>query len=75
LRSDWVAAGRVSLDATPEARARIDALTTPLPTGTEIALDTLTDRAAMLSDLRDRVALITSDLSAIAERMRDCAER
>jgi hypothetical protein len=28
----------------------------------------------MLSDLRGRVALITADLSAIAQRMRDCAK-
>lgn len=72
LRASWVAEGRISLDGTPDANARIDLLASPLHVGTEVADDVLTDRAAMLKDVRDRVSLIDADLSAIAQRAGEC---
>jgi hypothetical protein len=72
LRASWIAEGRISVDGTPDANARIDLLASPLHVGAEVPDDVLTDRAAMLKDVRDRVSLIDADLSSIAQRAGEC---
>lgn len=62
LINRWVQAGRIGPPNAPASQARIQLLTSRIHEQRHLPLDVLSDRGAMLLDLRARVSLMTRDL-------------
>jgi hypothetical protein len=62
LITEWVRAGRIGSPTAPASQAKIDRLTSGIANHKLLSIGDLTDRKAMLSDLRSRVSLMNRDL-------------
>jgi hypothetical protein len=65
LMAEWDKAGRLSENDSPQRRQKITALTTSGDPNVKVSIDDLTDRIAMLGDVRGRVSLIKRDLAQL----------
>lgn len=65
LRKDWEDAGRLPLSNSAQRRRKIEALVSSGEPNLRVSIDDLTDRLAMLSDVRSRVSLIKRDLASL----------
>jgi hypothetical protein len=62
LIAEWVKAGRIGPPAAPESQQKIGQLTSRIADHKRLSIDLLTDRNAMLMDLRSRLSLMNRDL-------------
>jgi hypothetical protein len=65
LIKQWVDSGRIEAGDTKKAHHKIEQLTSGVSDQRPVAIDLLNDRAAMLADVRVRVALMKRDLSKL----------
>ncbi|HZS08108.1 MAG TPA: hypothetical protein VFD58_24960 [Blastocatellia bacterium] len=65
LIKEWTDVGRLESKASPKADQKIDSLTSSASQQRRLTIDLLTDRAAMLADVRARVSLMKRDLSKL----------
>jgi hypothetical protein len=65
LIKQWTDAGRIETGDTKKAHQKIEQLTTGVSNQRPLGIDLLNDRAAMLADVRARVALMKRDLSKL----------
>jgi hypothetical protein len=70
LIEDWTRQGHISSQAGPETDRKIALLTSPFSGNRKLNLNDLTDRSAMLADLRAQVALLKRDLSGLVDYLR-----
>src|SRR5215510_5632303 len=70
LVKQWVDTGRVDTGDTHKAQHKIELLTSGVSDQRPLAIDLLNDRAAMLADVRARVALMKRDLSKLLLALR-----
>jgi hypothetical protein len=70
LIKQWTDAGRIEAGDTPKAQHKIELLTSGVSDQRPLSIDLLNDRAAMLADLRARVALMKRDLSKLVRALR-----
>ncbi len=75
LIDEWVKSGRIGPPGAPASQKKIDLLTSRIGDQKHLSIDLLTDRSAMLLDLRARVLLMSRDLRdlmrAVALRFSD----
>ena len=62
LIAEWVRVGRIGPPAAPESQPKIGKLTSRIADHKPLSIDVLTDRSAMLMDLRSRLSLMNQDL-------------
>jgi hypothetical protein len=62
LIAEWVRAGRIGPHAAPESQQKIGKLTSRIADHKRLSIDVLTDRSAMLMDLRSHLSLMNRDL-------------
>jgi len=62
LIAEWVKGGRIGPPTSPTSQAKIDRLTSGITNRQRLSIGDLSDRGAMLSDLRSRVSLMHRDL-------------
>ena len=62
LLEEWLAAGRIGPLDSPESKQKIALLTNTNGADTNLHLDLLSERGALLADVRDRVSLMNRDL-------------
>jgi hypothetical protein len=62
LIAEWVKLGRIGAPDAPGSQAKIDKLASRIADHAKLSIDDLTDRKAMLMDLRSRLALMNRDL-------------
>jgi hypothetical protein len=62
LIAEWVRLGRIGPPNAPASQQKIDKLASRIADQKRLSLDELTDRSAMLTDLRSRVSLMSRDL-------------
>ena len=62
LIAEWVKLGRIDQPGSASAQPKIDRLTSEISKPVQLSIDDLTDRNAMLSDVRSRVSLMQRDL-------------
>jgi hypothetical protein len=62
LINEWVKAGRIGPPTAPASQAKIDRLTSGIANRKRLSIGDLTDRNAMLADVRSRVSLMNRDL-------------
>ena len=65
LQEQWGKTGRLSMTDSAKRRQKIAALTASGDPNTKVSIGDLTDRIAMLGDVRGRVSLIKRDLSTL----------
>jgi hypothetical protein len=65
LIKEWIELGRIERPDSEKGRSKVELLTSPISTQRELTIGLLTDREAMLSDVRTRVALMKRDLSKL----------
>ncbi len=65
LIKQWIEAGRLEAGSTPKGERRTELLTSGASAQPKLTLDLLTDRAAMLGDVRAQVSLLKRDLSKL----------
>lgn len=65
LRKDWEDAGRLPLNNASQRTKKIEALVSSGEPNLRVSIDDLTDRLAMLADVRSRVSLIKRDLASL----------
>ena len=70
LLAEWLAAGRISPLDSPEAKQKIALLTSTDAADRNLHLDSLSERGAMLADVRDRVSLMNHDLRDLMQGLR-----
>jgi len=70
LIKQWTDAGRIEAGDTRKAQQKIELLTSGVSDQRPLSIDLLNDRAAMLADLRARVALMKRDLSKLLLALR-----
>lgn len=70
LLEEWLAANRIASSHAPQSKQKIALLISTDAADKNIHLDTLSERMAMLADVRDRVALMKADLSNILQSLR-----
>lgn len=63
LMNDWDVTGRLTLSDSAQRRRKIEALISSGDPNLRVSIGDLTDRLAMLGDVRSRVALIKRDLA------------
>lgn len=61
----WLDTGRIDPEDSKKGKEKIDFLTSGISNQRRLSIDILTDRAAMLSDVRARVSLMKRDLSKL----------
>lgn len=61
----WSSTGRIDADNAAKAQGKIELLTSGASQQKKLTIDLLSDRAAMLSDVRSRVSLMKRDLSKL----------
>lgn len=71
LIRDWTELGRILKSDSPKEQQRIELLTSSISSRKELTIDLLADRAAMLQDVRSRVAIMKRDLSKLMLAVRD----
>ena len=62
LISEWVRLGRIGPPAAPASQEKLDQLSSRIADQKRLSVDVLTDRSAMLMDLRSRLSLMNRDL-------------
>jgi hypothetical protein len=62
LIAEWVRLGRIGPPNVPASQQKIDKLASRIADQKRLSIDELTDRSAMLTDLRSRVSLMSRDL-------------
>ena len=62
LISEWVKQDRIGAPAAPASQAKIDRMTSGINNHVRLSIGDLSDRNAMLSDVRSRVSLMNRDL-------------
>jgi hypothetical protein len=62
LIAEWVRVGRIGPPDAPGSQAKIDKLASSIADHALLSIDDLSDRNAMLIDLRSRLALMDRDL-------------
>jgi len=62
LISEWVRLGRIGPPEAPASQAKLDQLSSRIADQKRLSVDVLTDRSAMLMDLRSRLSLMNRDL-------------
>jgi hypothetical protein len=62
LISEWIRLGRIGPPESPASQSKIDKLTSRIADHKRLSIDLLTDRSAMLLDLRSRLSLMNRDL-------------
>lgn len=72
LLAEWTRAGRIGPPGSPGSQEKIKALTSGMGPHTKLSIDALTDRSAMLADVRGRVSLMKRDLADVLRSIR-CA--
>lgn len=70
LVAEWLAAGRISPLDSPQAKQKIALLTSTNAADRNLHLDSLSERGAMLADVRDRVSLMNHDLRDLLQGLR-----
>ncbi len=65
LTKQWIEAGRLEAKSTPKGERRTVLLTSSASEQQKLTIDLLTDRAAMLGDVRAQVSLLKRDLSKL----------
>jgi hypothetical protein len=70
LLAEWVAAGRISPINTPQSKKKIALLTSTNGADKNLHLDSLSERGAMLADVRNRVSLMNHDLRELMQGLR-----
>jgi hypothetical protein len=70
LFSEWIKAGRIGPPESPGAQDKINQLTSSMGERAKLSINALTDRNAMLSDVRGRVALMKRDLADLLRSIR-----
>lgn len=65
LMKDWDATGRLTLSDSAQRRSKIPALISGGDSKVRVSISDLTDRLAMLGDVRSRVSLIKRDLASL----------
>ena len=65
LMKDWDGAGRLALSDSAQRRSKIEALVSSGDPNLRVSIGDLTDRLAMLGDVRSRVSLIKRDLASL----------
>lgn len=70
LMAEWRDAGRLGPIGSPKTEAKINLLTTSMDKKTKVSIDDLSDRIAMLDDVRGRVALMKRDLAQLMMSIR-----
>src|SRR5262249_22759431 len=70
LIKQWADSGRIETGDTKKAHHKIELLTSGVSEQRPLAIDLLNDRAAMLADVRVRVALMKRDLSKLLLALR-----
>jgi hypothetical protein len=65
LLAEWDRVGRLSAADSPQRDQKIAALTTSDNPKVKVTIDDLTDRIAMLGDVRSKVSLMQRDLAAL----------
>jgi hypothetical protein len=70
LLAEWQAAGRMGPLDSPQSTKKIALLTTSNAADKNLHLDTLSERGAMLADVRERVSLMHRDLRDLMQGLR-----
>jgi hypothetical protein len=70
LLAEWIAGGRLDLHDSPQMREKIALLTTTNAADKKLNFALLTERAAMLSDVRNQVAQMKHDLADLLRGLR-----
>jgi len=70
LIKQWADIGRIEAGDTRKAQQKVELLTSGVSDQRPLAIDLLNDRAAMLADVRARVALMKRDLSKLVLALR-----
>lgn len=70
LIRQWIELGRLDPPDTEKGRRKIDFLTSSISSQRALTIDLLADRAAMLAEVRSRVALMKRDLSKLMLSLR-----
>jgi hypothetical protein len=70
LLAEWQAAGRIGPIDSPQSKQKIALLTSTNGADENLHLDMLSERGAMLADVRDRVSLMKQDLSDLMQGLR-----
>jgi len=70
LLAEWLAAGRIAPLDSPESKEKIPLLTSTNGADRNLHLDLLSERGAMLADVRDRVSLMKHDLRDLLKGLR-----
>lgn len=65
LMKDWDSTGRLTLSDSTKRRNKIETLTSSEDPNVRVSIGDLTDRLAMLGDVRSRVSLIKRDLASL----------
>ena len=65
LIKQWIELGRIDSPDSPKGKNKIDLLTSSISQKRSLSIDVLSDRAAMLSDVRARISLMKRDLSKL----------
>lgn len=65
LKADWVQAGRLDPPGSVTRQQKIAVLTTSMDKNVKVSIDDLSDRIAMLTDVRGRVSLMKRDLRVL----------
>ncbi len=70
LVAEWIQAGRIGPPGSPDSQTKINQLTSSMGNYAKLSIDTLTDRSAMLADVRGRVLLMKRDLADLLRSVR-----
>ena len=62
LIAEWIQLGRIGPPDAPASQPKLDKLTSRIADQKRLSIDLLTDRSAMLLDLRSRLSLMNRDL-------------
>ena len=65
LIEEWKLAGRIEKTDTPKGRAKIAVMTSSVSQQRALTIDQISDRQAMLADVRAQVSLMKRDLSQL----------
>jgi hypothetical protein len=70
LLAEWAETGRIGRPDLPQSQGKIDLLTSSMNKGAKLSIDTITDRLAMVADVRGRVLLMKRDLANLLRSLR-----
>jgi hypothetical protein len=70
LMTEWIQAGRIGPPRSPGSQDKINQLTSSMGNRAKLSIDVLTDRSAMLADVRGRVLLMKRDLADLLRSIR-----